>query len=152
MCFQLKMPATYPCTRIMIMLLILLMANNLLMGQFRACQKINFLFSEHTLTRTWLIALLGLPSLPLTPPFFLNLCLIEICGYALTTEISTTSRLRTGIFSPWSASPWIGFAGPNNLQSWILKNLIIKFVSKKVMNGKPLFELITAIISTASCL
>ena len=134
------------------MLLILLMANNLLIGQFTACQKTNYLFSKHALTKTWPMALLCHSNLPLTPPFFLYLSLMEACGYALTTGISTTSLLRTGIFSPCSTSLWIGLARPQNLQIWTLQMLIIEFVSKKTLNGKPLFELVTAIMSTTSCL
>ena len=86
------------------MLLILFMANNLLIGQFTACQKTNYLFSKRTLIKTWPMALLGHPSLTLTSPFFLYLSLLEAYGYALTTGVSTTSILRTSVLSPWLTS------------------------------------------------
>ena len=146
--FPLRIRLIYPCTKIMIMLSILLTENNLLMGQFTTYQKTSCQLFEHTLTRTWPMDLSDhLSPLPV-PLSSLCLSLTEVYTYVLTIGVLTTLLLRISIPFPWLASLLIDLATPNNIPSWILEMPITRFVIKKATNGKLHSELGTPTMST----
>lgn len=147
MFFQQKKPATNSRKKIIIMLLILLPANNLVIDQFRAYQKINSILWKY-INKNLANGLIFQFKYPFGALIFfipkpnggLQLC---VNYWSLKILLS---RIVTLFFQ--LASFQTGLAMLSNLQKQTLLIYIIRYVSKKAINKKPLFKLGIATINT----